>query len=63
MVMYMNVSKQDVLGGLVNAALLLYALILSPTIIAEGVGTEFFGALMTTTIIVTIIFTLANGIC
>lgn len=60
--MYMNVSKQEVLGGLVNAALLLYALILSPTIIAGGIGTEFFGALMTTTIIVTIIFTLANGI-
>ncbi|VVB93821.1 Permease family protein [uncultured archaeon] len=58
----MNISKQDVLGGLVNAALLMYALILSPTIIAGGVGVEFFGALMTTTIIVTIIFTLANGI-
>lgn len=60
--MYMNVAKQDVLGGLVNAALLMYALILSPTIIAGGVGTEYLGALMTTTIIVTILFTFANGI-
>ncbi|HLB69555.1 MAG: hypothetical protein OIN88_16970 [Candidatus Methanoperedens sp.] len=58
----MDVSKEDILGGFVNAALLLYALILSPTIVAGGVGMEFFGALMTTTIIVTIIFTLANGI-
>lgn len=58
----MNVTKQDVLGGIVNAALLMYALILSPTIIAGGVGVEFLGALMTTTIIVTILFTFANGI-
>ncbi|NJD76545.1 MAG: NCS2 family permease [Candidatus Methanoperedens sp.] len=58
----MNISKEDILGGLLNAALLMYAMILSPTIIAGGVGKEFFGALMTTTIIVTIIFTLANGI-
>lgn len=58
----MNVAKEDVLGGLVNAALLMYALILSPTIIAGGVGAEFLGALMTTTIIVTILFTFANGV-
>ena len=58
----MHISKEDMLGGLLNAALLMYAMILSPTIIAGGVGKEFFGALMTTTIIVTIIFTLANGI-
>ncbi len=58
----MNVSREEIVGGLLNAALLMYAMILSPTIIASGVGNEFFGALMTTTIIVTIIFTLANGI-
>jgi len=50
------------LGGLLNAALLLYALILSPSILAQGVGQDYFGALMTTTIIVTIIFTFANGV-
>jgi len=58
----MKFLKEDILGGLLNAALLLYALILSPSIIAQGVGQDYFGALMTTTIIVTIIFTLANGI-
>jgi AGZA family xanthine/uracil permease-like MFS transporter len=58
----MKFSKEDIVGGLLNAALLLYALILSPSIIAQGVGQDYFGALMTTTIIVTIIFTLANGI-
>lgn len=58
----MNFQKEDIVGGLLNAALLLYALILSPSIIAQGVGQDYFGALMTTTIIVTIIFTLANGI-
>lgn len=50
----------EVLGGAINAALLAYALILSPTIVAAS-GMPF-GALMTTTIIVTILFTLANGI-
>ena len=58
----MKFKKEDIVGGLLNAALLLYALILSPSIIAQGVGQDYFGALMTTTIIVTIIFTLANGI-
>jgi len=58
----MKFQKEDIVGGLLNAALLLYALILSPSIIAQGVGQDYFGALMTTTIIVTIIFTLANGI-
>ncbi len=58
----MKFSKEDIVGGLLNAALLLYALILSPSIIAQGVGQDYFGALMTTTIIVTIIFTFVNGI-
>ncbi|MCZ7402556.1 MAG: NCS2 family permease [Candidatus Methanoperedens sp.] len=58
----MKFLKEDIVGGLLNAALLLYALILSPSIIAQGVGQDYFGALMTTTIIVTILFTLANGI-
>ncbi len=58
----MKFSKEDILGGLLNAALLLYALILNPSIMAQGVGQDYFGALMTTTIIVTILFTLANGI-
>jgi AGZA family xanthine/uracil permease-like MFS transporter len=52
--------RVEVLGGAVNAALLAYALILNPTIVsATGMP---FGALMTTTIILTILFTLANGI-
>ena len=58
----MHISREEVLGGLVNSALLVYAMILSPTIVAGGVGKEFFGALMTTTIIVTILFTLVNGL-
>ena len=58
----MKFLKEDIVGGLLNAALLMYALILSPSIIAQGVGQDYFGALMTTTIIVTIIFTFANGI-
>jgi AGZA family xanthine/uracil permease-like MFS transporter len=54
------VLRVEIIGGAVNAALLAYALILNPTIVA-ATGMPF-GALMTTTILLTIIFTLANGL-
>jgi len=52
--------RTEILGGIINAALISYALILNPAIVsATGMP---FGALMTTTIIVTIIFTLLVGL-
>jgi len=50
----------EILGGIVNAALISYALILNPAIVSNA-GMPF-GALMTTTIIITIIFTFLVGI-
>jgi len=47
--------QTEILGGIINAALISYALILNPAIVsATGMP---FPALMTTTILVTIIFT------
>ena len=54
------VLQTEILGGLINAALISYAVILNPVIVqATGMA---FAALMTTTILVTIIFTFFVGI-
>jgi Permeases len=52
--------QTEILGGIINAALISYALILNPAIVsATGMP---FPALMTTTILVTIIFTFLVGV-
>ncbi|MFP3190383.1 MAG: hypothetical protein RXR31_03475, partial [Thermoproteota archaeon] len=50
----------EILGGIVNFALISYAIILNPAIVSSA-GLPF-GALMTTTIIVTIVFTFLVGL-
>lgn len=50
----------EILGGIVNFALIAYALILNPAIVSSA-GLPF-GALMTTTIIITIVFTFLVGL-
>jgi len=54
------VLQTEILGGLINAALISYAVILNPAIV-QATGMPF-AALMTTTILVTIIFTFFVGI-
>jgi Permeases len=58
----MKIRTEEIIGGLVNASLVSYALILNPTIVSGGIDPNLFGALMTTTILVTIIFTIVNGL-